>query len=85
MANPKDKPLKERLKKFISQYTDSKANAVNLFMYGIIGLFLCLLVIVLIFTFQLKDGLEGIQFADPAAELEQIHQQEEAANADTKK
>lgn len=62
MAKTTDLPLKVRLKKFISQYTDSKANAVNLFMYGIIILFIITLVVVLIYSAKLKTAMESIDF-----------------------
>lgn len=71
MANPKEKPLGERLKKFISQYTDSKANAVNLFMYGILFIFVLLLIGVIILSLKFSDYTDLLNFEQPTTGVEQ--------------
>lgn len=71
MANPKEKPLGERLKKFIGQYTDSKANAVNLFMYGILFIFVLLLIGVIILSSKFSDYTDLLNFEQPTTGVEQ--------------
>lgn len=71
MANPKEQPLGERLKKFISQYTDSKANAVNLFMYGILFIFILLLIGIVILSSKFSDYTDLLNFEQPTTGVEQ--------------
>lgn len=71
MAKTTDLPLKVRLKKFISQYTDSKTNAVNLFMYGIIAIFIVALIVVITYSAKLKTAIESIDFGQ-TTQVEQI-------------
>lgn len=68
MAQEKDLPLKVRLKKFIDQYTDSGANAANLFMYGILFLFVLILIVVLLFSAKLQDGIKQIELVPTTSE-----------------
>lgn len=68
MAQNKDLPLGVRLKKFIKQYTDSKTNAVNLFMYGIISIFIVIFIVVMIYSAKLQDAIEQLNFTSTTTE-----------------